>query len=143
MKATRLLIWRLVSSFERYETIRPGIKQVTHPTTPKNGVILNITDFSNRQWEEQIVSWKEHYGYTLAVKIKDYPYPLNKHHIILEITDSEQGSMLTVTVDYSVKYGPFGRLLDTISIKHALGKLTGQMIDNIERLVSAETLKNL
>lgn len=143
IKANRLLIWQLVSSFDHYATIYPGIKQVISTNISKNKTILEITDLANRQWKEAIVDWKEHYQYTLAVDIKGYPYPLNKHHTTLAITDNEQGSMLTVTIDYSVKYGPFAKLLDTISIKHALSKLTGQILNNVEQLVSAETLKNL
>ena len=143
INANRLLIWQLVSSFDHYATIYPGIKQVISTNISKNKTILEITDLANRQWKEAIVDWKEHYQYTLAVDIKGYPYPLNKHHTTLAITDNEKGSMLTVAIDYSVKYGPFGKLLDTISIKHALSKLTGQILNNVEQLVSAETLKNL
>ena len=143
IKANRLLIWKLVSNFEHYDTIHPEINQVSYTNISTDKVILEVTDLSNRRWKEEIIDWKEQHQYTLAVDVKSYPYPLNKHLTTIEINDNEQGSMLTVRIDYLVKYGSFGKLLDKISIKHALGKLTGQMLDNIERLVSAETLQNL
>jgi len=143
IKANRLLVWKLVSNFDHYKTIHPEIKRVTYTNISTDKMILEITDLANRQWKEEIIDWEEKHQYTLAVDVKYYPYPLNRHLTTVELNDDEQGSMLTVRIDYSVKYGSFGKLLDKISIKHALSKLTGKMLDNMERLVSAETLQNL
>lgn len=143
IKANRLQVWKLVSNFDHYETIHPEIKRVTYTNMSTDKMILEVTDLANRQWKEEIIDWKEKYQYTLAVDVTSYPYPLNRHLTTIELNDNEQGSMLTVRIDYSVKYGSFGKLLDKISINHALGKLTGQMLDNVEHLVSAETLQNL
>ena len=61
IKANRLLIWKLVSNFEHYETIRPETKQVTYTNISTDKVILDVTDLANRRWKEEIIDWKEKY----------------------------------------------------------------------------------
>ena len=73
IKANRLLIWKLVSNFEHYDTIHPETKQVTYTNISTDKVILEITDLSNRRWKEEIIDWNEQHKYTLAVDVKSYP----------------------------------------------------------------------
>lgn len=143
IKTSRLFIWSLIANFDCYEAIRPRIKKVT-PLDPNSQTsTLQFTDLDGRQWNEDLISWNEPYEYTLAVDIATYPYPLSKLFTTMKVDDSENGSILEITIDYQVKYGFFGKLLDLVSIKHSLNQTIRIMLDNSERLASSETLKGL
>ena len=143
IKTNRLFIWSLISDFDCYEAIRPGIKKVNRLNAHTQTSTFQFTDLDGRQWNENLISWNEPYEYTLAVDIATYPYPLSKLFTTMNVNASENGSTLAITMDYQVKYGFLGKLLDLVSIKHALNQTITSMLDNSERLASSETLKGL
>ena len=70
--------------------------------------LLNGEDYL----DERIIEWIE--GESFKVEIYDTNLPLHRNVVKFSVESTDNGSVVTVAPDYSLKYGPLGWLMDRI-----------------------------
>jgi len=85
---------------------------------------------------EEIVEYID--GQRMRVSLSEFSMPLERADAILEVRAvSATSSEVTMTMDYDVKYGPLGWVMNNLMMQPMLGKLLGQILESLgEHVVS-------
>jgi uncharacterized protein YndB with AHSA1/START domain len=118
INATKEQVWAVLSDFGGIYRWNPGvrnsfstsdIKQGTHAT--RRCELLTGDDYL----DERVLEWVE--GESFKVEIYETNLPLHKNIVAFSIEPTDGGTIVTVTPDYALKYGPVGWLMDRIMVR--------------------------
>lgn len=90
------------------------------------GRISRCTNLKGQSWTETCFLWEEGraFGTRADADAADYPYPLEKLEVIYRLTPRDGGTTLRMSMDYRMKYGPFGRSLELAIGKRSFRKIS-------------------
>ncbi len=123
--ATTDAIWSVLSRFMHIDEFAPLVKSVDALTQGADGVgskrRCHFTDGTSVV--EEVTDWKVNQGYRVRLS-EMVAMPLHEAHAELNIEPLDAGrSRMKWSMNYRVKYGPFGWILGQTLMKMMMGKI--------------------
>lgn len=129
VKAPRSITWAVVSDAEHYADYAPNLSS-THVTSGSGlGMKRTCSNIGGQSWSEECVLWDEGTKYSFRVDTSDYPYPIGALSGTWELDDAPGGTLITMTIDYEMKYGVLGRAAG-FALRPWFGRICTQLLDN-------------
>jgi hypothetical protein len=110
-------VWRVLGTLDLLDQYDPGVKKSQLLEGPSEGVgASRRCDLAPRGWfAERVTDWRptgaiafELYECTLPVKRLKHRYTL---------TAKDGGTLVTQTMEYELKFGPLGSLMDALMVR--------------------------
>jgi uncharacterized protein YndB with AHSA1/START domain len=80
--------------------------------------------------EEKVIGWREGEGYTIDVY--ESSLPIKRNVVEFLVRPEGDGTLVKVTVDYELKYGPVGALIDTLIARRQYQKGFGELLAGLK-----------
>ena len=115
-------VWDVLADLGGIYKWNPGVVRSHSTSEQKQGV--GATRHCDLQMmggrlEERAVEWREGEGYTIDVYESSLPM---KNKVDFSIEPADDGTRVSATVDYQIKYGPLGALLDVLVVRRQVKK---------------------
>ena len=111
-------IWNILSDLELLDQYDPTVKKSTLVSTEKTGLgarrKVNMLDGKN-WFDEKVTVWKPNEALTYQLTDCSFPMKGLKHSYSFQKVGNQTKVMQTM--EYTVKFGLFGRLLDNLMIR--------------------------
>jgi hypothetical protein len=118
INATKEQVWAVLADFGGIYRWNPGVRNSFSTSDIKQGTLatrrcelLTGDDYL----DERVLEWVD--GESFKVEIYDTNLPLHKNIVEFSIESTDSGAVVTVTPDYTLKYGPVGWLMDRIMVR--------------------------
>ncbi len=115
-------VWEVLANLGDIYKWNPGVASSHWTSEQKQGVgASRHCDLQNPSGtlEERAIEWREGEGYTIDVYESSLPL---KNTVEFAIKPEGAGTRVYVTVDYRLKYGPVGALLDVLFVRRQMQK---------------------
>ncbi len=118
--------WEILADFGAVSNWAPAVTESHITTEAKRGVgAIRIFDHTRMgNIEEEIVAWEE--GSSLSYDfIKGLPMPMKSLNNTWSISAEGDGSVVTLTMDFQMKFGPLGALMAALAVRRMMHKEMG------------------
>ena len=113
-------VWALLSDLEAVQHYNPGVRRATINGTLRAGV------GARRSCElvpkgrviERVIHWEP--GRAIGLELAEHAWPVHFMRWVTRIEPHQGGTRITQDLEYQVKFGPLGWLLDRIVMKRKL-----------------------
>ena len=95
---------------------------------PKEKVLAVLTDFG--VVEEQGVGWMEDHSFTYDIQAG--AGPIKSPGGYLSVSESSDGTLVTMTMDFKTKFGPLGGLRDMLNVRGQMEEALGGLKHHVE-----------
>jgi hypothetical protein len=87
---------------------------------------------------EEVTSLDE--GRAVTVSMSEFSMPLSRGAATFEVeADGDERTLVTMTMDYKMKYGPLGWFLNVVMMRPIMGKLLASILSGLDHhLVTGE-----
>ncbi|HVR19235.1 MAG TPA: SRPBCC family protein [Polyangiaceae bacterium] len=125
-------IWALLADLEAVERYNAGVKHAEVEGSQRSGVgARRSCDLVPKgRVVERVTHWEE--GHALGLEVVESDWPIHFMRWVTRIEPTDGGTRITQSLEYAVKLGPLGWLLDRLVMKR---KLTGALDDVFASLV--------
>lgn len=123
--ATPEAVWAVIGRYMHIDEFAPFVTSVDALTGGEDGIgSKRRNHFDNgSSMVEEVIEWEPNRGYRVRSSEME-PMPLHEAFAELSVVPlSSDGSKLTWSMDYRVKYGPFGWLLGQTMMRLMMGKV--------------------
>jgi hypothetical protein len=118
INATKQEVWAVLSDFGEIYRWNPGVRDsyCTSGTTQGTLATRRCELVKGDDYlDERITEWRD--GRSFKVEIYDTNLPIHRNVVEFSVESTDTGAMVTVTPDYTLKYGPVGWLMDRIMVR--------------------------
>jgi hypothetical protein len=119
-------IWALLADLKAVEQYNPGVRHaaVEGEQTTGVGARRSCELVPKGRVVERVTHWEE--GRAVGLEVIKSDWPIHFMRWVTTVEPSERGTRITQSLDYAVKFGPLGWLLDRLVMKR---KLTATLDD--------------
>jgi len=114
INAPKNKVWEIISDLGGIENYHPGVKKSYYTSEIRKGVgasrFCELLPMGSI--EESATEWEEGEGYVLEVLSGEKLPPFKRAYIRFSLKEEGQETLATISFDYTLKFGPIGRLLD-------------------------------
>jgi hypothetical protein len=126
-------IWALLSDLEAVAAYNPGVRSARVKGTLRAGV------GAERACEllpkgivvERVTHWEE--GRAVGLEVAESDWPIHYMRWVTRVEPVPAGSVITQKLEYAVKFGPLGWLLDRLVMKRKLTKTLDAVFASLVR----------
>lgn len=113
-------IWALLADLEAVERYNPGVRRATLEGAQASGVGARRSCelVPKGRVVERVTHWEE--GRAVGLEVVESDWPIHFMRWVTCIEPSERGTRITQSLDYAVKFGPLGWLLDRLVMRRKL-----------------------
>lgn len=113
-------VWALLADLEAVQRYNPGVKRAALEAGPQTGVgARRSCDLQPKgRVVERVTRWEE--GKALGLEVAESDWPIHFMRWVTRIEPHERGTKITQALEYQVKFGPLGWLLDRLVMKRKL-----------------------
>ncbi len=123
--ATPEAVWAVIGRYMHVDEFAPFVTSVDALTDGEDGIgSIRRNHFDDgTSMVEEVIEWEPNRGY--RVRSSEFaPMPLHEVLAELSVVPQKNGrSKVTWSMDYRVKYGPFGWVLGQTMMKRMMGKV--------------------
>ncbi len=125
-------IWALLSDLEAVQHYNPGVRGVAVQGARRTGVgAMRACDLGpNGRVVERVTHWEE--GRAVGLEIAESDWPIRFMRWVTRVKPDGSGTRIEQDLEYRVKFGPAGWLLDRLVMKR---KLTATLDEVLAALV--------
>lgn len=119
-------VWNILADFGGVYKYNPGVSS-SHATSSSNsgvGASRHCDLKPSGSIEERIIEWNEGESYTLEIYDGAGAPPFKKAFGKLAVKPDGPGTLVTMTIDYSLKFGPVGAIMNMVMVKPFTHKAT-------------------
>ncbi len=118
--------WQILSDWGSVSNWAPTITASHITTEAKRGVgaIRSCDHTQMGNIEEEIVAWEEGTSLSYDV-IKGLPMPMKSLNNTWSVSGEGADSMVTLTMDFGMKFGPLGALMAALAVRRMMHKEMG------------------
>ena len=116
-------VWRILADFGAVQNFAANVSRSYYTSDTKEGFgVTRHCDLQNPSGyvEERVTEWREGDGYTFD--IYESNAPLKRAAIDISLKRNGARTMVTATLDYQLKFGPIGSLLDLLIVRQQFRK---------------------
>ena len=119
INAPKEKVWEMLADLGSIYKWNPGVSH-SYGTSPEIGGegamrhcdLQNAKGGSMGYLKERAFDWRESEGFTIDVYESNLP--LNRNHVRFDLESNGDGTVVTITPDYSLKFGPLGVIADLL-----------------------------
>lgn len=113
-------VWALLADLEAVQRYNPGVRHAAVEGLQRAGVgARRSCDLLPRgRVLERVTHWEE--GRALGLEVAESDWPIHFMRWITRLEAHERGTRITQSLEYRVKFGPVGWLLDHLVMKRKL-----------------------
>jgi hypothetical protein len=113
-------IWALLADLEAVERYNPGVRAATIVGDQRTGVgAMRTCELRPKgRVVERVTHWQD--GRALGLEVAESDWPIHFMRWVTHIEPHRGGTRITQELEYRVKFGPFGWLLDRIVMERQL-----------------------
>jgi carbon monoxide dehydrogenase subunit G len=113
-------IWALLADLKAVERYNPGVKRASLEGAQASGVGARRSCelVPKGRVVERVTHWEE--GRAVGLEVIESDWPIHFMRWVTTVEPSERGTRITQSLDYAVKFGPLGWLLDRVVMKRKL-----------------------
>jgi len=138
--APRDRVWEVLADIGSIHVWNPGVKD-SHSTSdaPGGEGATRHCDLQRPNGkgagylEERAFDWDQGRGY--RIEITDSNLPFKRAVIFFELADAEGSTLVTVSPDYGLRFGPIGSLLDRVAVKRQYATGMRSLLGGLRRYV--------
>jgi uncharacterized protein YndB with AHSA1/START domain len=113
-------VWELLSDLEAVERYNPGVRSAAVQGNQRKGV------GAERSCElepggrvvERVTHWED--GRAVGLEVVESDWPIHYMRWVTRVDRAGGGSVITQELDYAVKFGPLGWLMDQLMMRRKL-----------------------
>jgi hypothetical protein len=124
-------VWAVLADLEAVRHYNPAVRTVAVRGTRRTGVgAERVCELLPKgRVVERVTHWED--GRAVGLEVAESDWPIRFMRWVTRIEAKGRGSRISQTMEYAVKFGPLGLLLDTLVMKR---KLTATLDDVFARL---------
>lgn len=136
-------IWALLADLASVEHYNPGVRQARIEGAQARGVGARRSCelVPKGRVVERVTHWEE--GRALGLEVIESDWPIRFMRWLTRIDAKDGGTRITQSLEYSVKFGPLGWLLDRLMLKRkltaTLDAVFTSLVEHAEGLEPRET----
>jgi hypothetical protein len=113
-------VWTLLADLEAVERYNPGVKRAAVVGTQRSGIgARRSCELSPKgRVIERVTHWED--GKAVGLEVVESDWPIHFMRWVTHIQPNEGGTRITQSLEYAVKFGPLGWLLDHLVMKRKL-----------------------
>jgi len=113
-------LWALLSDLEAVEQYNPGIRRAAIEGQPRTGVGARRSCelLPKGRVVERVTHWEE--GRALGLEVAESDWPIHFMRWVTRLEPSGGGTRITQSLEYEVKFGVLGWVLDRLVMKRKL-----------------------
>ena len=129
-------VWEVISDYGGVHKFHPMVK--TSPILTKNarglGAKRRCEFYDRTSVVEEITKWDE--GKSISVVLSEASMPLKRANATIRISPiNGDSSEVTLAMDYDVKYGSMGKLMDMLMMRRMMQKMFFKVLKGLEHHV--------
>jgi hypothetical protein len=115
-------IWALLSDLTAVERYNPTVKSASIRGSARSGVGAERScDLLPEGYVvERVTHWEE--GRALGLEVAESDWPIHYMRWVTRIAPTPTGSVITQDLEYSLKFGPLGWLMDQMVMRRKLSR---------------------
>lgn len=113
-------VWALLADLEAVQRYNPGVRRAAIEGSPRTGVgARRSCDLVPRgRVVERVTHWED--GRALGLEVAESDWPIHFMRWVTRLEAHERGTRITQSLEYQVKFGPLGWLLDHLVMRPKL-----------------------
>jgi len=133
ISASAAHIWEVLSDFGNVTNYHPLVRTATilGKYERRVGAIRRCEFFDNNSIVETISHWVEREE--IALELSEITMPLKTATITININPTASMTNVSMQMNYSIKYGLLGVLLDKLIMRRMIRKMLGQVLFGLEQ----------
>ena len=126
-------VWSLLSDLEAVARYNPTIRAaaVTGSLGTGVGASRACELVPKGRVVERVTHWEE--GRSVGLEVAESDWPIHYMRWITRVEPAPTGSVITQDLEYAVKFGPLGWLLDRLVMRRKLTATLDSVFDNLVR----------
>ena len=127
-------LWHCLSDLTLVQTYNPTISKAELPGERRTGVgTLRACQLKPKgKIMERVTVWEE--GKAIGLEIVESDWPITSMSWVTRIEPEEGGSVLSQRLEYAMKFGPLGWLLNVLIMKRNVTKNVGTALAGLIRI---------
>jgi hypothetical protein len=113
-------VWDLLSDLEAVQRYNPGVRSASIEGTQRHGIgaMRACELLPTGRVLERVTHWEQ--GRALGLEVAQSDWPIHFMRWVTKLEPSGSGTRITQELEYRVKFGPIGWLLDRIVMERKL-----------------------
>jgi hypothetical protein len=113
-------VWSLLADLEAVQRYNPGVRAARIQGAQRTGVgAARVCDLLPRgRVVERVTHWED--GRALGLEVAESDWPIHFMRWVTRMEPSNGGTRITQDLEYRVKFGPLGWLLDRLAMERKL-----------------------
>jgi hypothetical protein len=126
-------IWALLSDLEAVQLYNPGVKTAAVKGDLRTGVGAERSCelLPKGRVLERVTDWEE--GRAVGLEVAESDWPIHYMGWVTRVESDGTGSVISQKLDYAVKFGPLGWLLDRLVMKRKLTSTLDAVLASLVR----------
>jgi len=133
-------VWETLADVGTIAQWHPGVERSPVLSTNRTGLgaTRRVELYDGTSAVEEVTSLDE--GRAVTVSMSDFTMPLSRGAATFEVeADGDGRTLVTMTMDYEMKYGPLGWLMNVVMMRPIMGKLLASVLSGLDHhLVTGE-----
>ena len=131
-------VWALLADLEAVERYNPTVQaaEVVGPHKTGVGARRSCSLIPKGSVVERVTHWQE--GEVLGLEVAESDWPVEYMRWVTRLEPAQGGTRLTQRLDYKVKFGPLGWLLDVLVMKRKLRTTLDAVFKSLVQQAEAE-----
>lgn len=123
-------VWKVLADLGGIQSYNAAVKKSYYSTDAKEGVgagrVCELIPMG--EVEEKAIAWNDQESYTLDVKPVGGNPPLKRAEATLTVQEDGNQTLVTMEMEYEVKFGPLGKLMDMMMMKPQFAKVVPNIL---------------
>jgi hypothetical protein len=113
-------IWSLLADLEAVQHYNPGVRAAKIQGDKRTGIgAVRVCELQPKgRVVERVTHWED--GRALGLEVAESDWPIHFMRWITRVEPNADGSRITQELEYRVKFGPMGWLLDRLAMERKL-----------------------
>ncbi|MBN4049460.1 SRPBCC family protein [bacterium AH-315-N03] len=140
VRAPLARVWETIADVGTIAEWHPGVERSPVLSADRTGLgaIRRVELYDGTSAVEEVTSLDE--GRSITLSMSDFTMPLSRGAATFEVeADGDDRTLVTMTMDYEMKYGPLGWLMNAVMLRPIMGKILASVLSGLDHhLVTGE-----
>ena len=113
-------VWALLADLEAVQHYNPGVRRAVIESSQRRGIgaLRSCELVPKGRVVERVTHWED--GRAVGLEVTESDWPIHFMRWVTRLEPTSGGTRITQSLEYAVKFGPIGRLLDSLVMKRKL-----------------------
>jgi hypothetical protein len=113
-------VWALLADLEAVQHYNPGVRRAVIESSQRRGIgaLRSCELVPKGRVVERVTHWED--GRAVGLEVTESDWPIHFMRWVTRLEPTSGGTRITQSLEYAVKFGPLGRLLDSLVMKRKL-----------------------